>query len=204
MIKKILVATDASAASNRALEMAAQLANQYDAELLIIHVIRDMQIPFDIKEIPELESDTIESFATAREEIMRKVAESVLKDAKVKAEKAGANTVHTLIGTGDPATSILDVTKRREIDSFTPSSRHVASYFRQLQPITRRPVIPWRDLSSPVQSVPLQLYIFLPPEQVIWELYVHSLSLQHYTRCGFQPVVIRHRVVQALPECAGQ
>ena len=123
MIKKILVATDASAASNRALEMAAQLANQYDAELLIIHVIRDMQIPFDIKEIPELESDTIESFATAREEIMRKVAESVLKDAKAKAEKAGANTVQTLIGTGDPATSILDVTKRREIDMIVIGTR---------------------------------------------------------------------------------
>ncbi len=123
MIKKILVATDASAASNRALEMAAQLANQYDAELLIIHVIRDMQIPFDIKEIPELESDTIESFASAREEIMRKVAESVLKDAKAKAEQAGANTVHTLIGTGDPATSILDVTKRREIDMIVIGTR---------------------------------------------------------------------------------
>lgn len=123
MIKKILVATDASAASNRALEMAAQLANQYDAELLIIHVIRDMQIPFDIKEIPELESDTIESFATAREEIMRKVAESVLKDAKAKAEKAGANNVQTLIGTGDPATSILDVTKRREIDMIVIGTR---------------------------------------------------------------------------------
>ena len=98
MINRILVATDASAASNRALEMAAQLAEQYKADLLIIHVIRDMQIPFEIKEIPELESDTIESFATARDEIMRKVAESVLRDAKQKAEKAGASKVQTTIG----------------------------------------------------------------------------------------------------------
>ena len=56
MINKILVATDSSAASNRAVEMAAQMAEQYDAELHIIHVIRDMQIPFEIKEIPELEA----------------------------------------------------------------------------------------------------------------------------------------------------
>jgi nucleotide-binding universal stress UspA family protein len=116
MINRILVATDASAASNRALEMAAQLSTQYDAELLIIHVIRDMQIPFDIKEIPELESETIESFASAREEIMRKVAESVLRDARAKAGKAGASKIETTIGTGDPATSILDVAKRRETD----------------------------------------------------------------------------------------
>jgi len=123
MINRILVATDASAASNRALEMAAQLAEQYKADLLIIHVIRDMQIPFDIKEIPELESDTIESFATARDEIMRKVAESVLRDAKQKAEKAGVSKVQTTIGTGDPATSILDVAARRKADMIVIGTR---------------------------------------------------------------------------------
>lgn len=123
MINRILVATDASAASSRALEMAAQIAEQYKADLLIIHVIRDMQIPFEIKEIPELESDTIESFATARDEIMRKVAESVLRDAKQKAEKIGASKVQTTIGTGDPATSILDVAKRRKADMIVIGTR---------------------------------------------------------------------------------
>ncbi len=123
MIKRILVATDASAASNRALKMAAQLSSQYDAELIIVHVIRDMQIPFEIKEIPELESDTIESFASAREEIMRKVAETVLKEARQKAEKAGAINVQTTIGTGDPATSILDMAKRRKADMIVIGTR---------------------------------------------------------------------------------
>ena len=123
MINRILVATDASAASNRALNMAAQLSSQYNAELLIVHVIRDMQIPFEIKEIPELESDTIASFASAREEIMRKVAESVLKDARQEAEKAGAINVKTTIGTGDPASTILDVAKRGEIDMIVIGTR---------------------------------------------------------------------------------
>jgi nucleotide-binding universal stress UspA family protein len=123
MINNILVATDASAASNRALEMAAQLAEQHNAELLIVHVIRDMQIPFEIKEIPELESQQIESFSEAREKIMRKVAESVLKDARDKAGKAGANKIQTAIGTGDPATGILDFAKRREIDMIVIGTR---------------------------------------------------------------------------------
>jgi len=123
MINRILVATDASAASNRALKMAAELAQQHDAELLIIHVIRDMQIPFEIKEIPELESETIESFASAREEIMRKVAESVLRDARAKVEKAGVSKVQTTIGTGDPGTSILSVAKRRKIDMIVIGTR---------------------------------------------------------------------------------
>jgi nucleotide-binding universal stress UspA family protein len=123
MINRILVATDASAASNRALKMAVLFAGQHNAELLIIHVIRDMQIPFDIKEIPELESNKFESFNDAREEIMRKIAESVLRSAKEKAEKAGANKVRTAIGTGDPATSILGFAKRRKVDMIVVGTR---------------------------------------------------------------------------------
>jgi nucleotide-binding universal stress UspA family protein len=123
MINSILVATDASAASNRALKMAAQFAGQHDAELLIVHVIRDMQIPYEIKEIPELETHTFESFNDAREKIMRMIAESVLKTAKEKAVKAGANKVQTAIGTGDPASSILGFAKRRKIDMIVLGTR---------------------------------------------------------------------------------
>ncbi len=123
MINSILVATDASAASNRALKMAAQFAGQHNAELLIVHVIRDMQIPYEIKEIPELETHTFESFNDAREKIMRMIAESVLKTAKEKAVKAGANKVQTAIGTGDPASSILGFAKRRKIDMIVLGTR---------------------------------------------------------------------------------
>jgi len=89
MINRILVATDASAASNRALKMAVQFAGQHNAELLIVHVIRDMQIPFEIKEIPELEFNKFE----------------------------------TAIGTGDPATSILDFARRRKVDMIVIGTR---------------------------------------------------------------------------------
>jgi nucleotide-binding universal stress UspA family protein len=122
-LKLILVATDASAASNRALEMAVQIAGQHDAELLIVHVIRDMQIPFEIKEIPELEFNKFESFNDAREEIMRKIAETILRAAKEKAQKAGADKVQTAIGTGDPATGILDFARRREVDMIVVGTR---------------------------------------------------------------------------------
>ncbi len=123
MISNILVATDASAASNRAITMAAQFAGQHDAELLIVHVIRDMQIPFEIKEIPELETDTFETFNDAREGIMRKIAESVLRDAKEKAEGAGAKKVKTAIGTGDPAMSILGFAERSKSDMIVIGTR---------------------------------------------------------------------------------
>ena len=123
MINRILVATDASAASNRALEMAVQFAGQNNAELLLVHVIRDMQIPFEIKEIPELEFNKFEAFNDAREEVMRKIAETVLKTAKEKAKNAGATKIETAIGTGDPANSILDFAKRREVDLIVMGTR---------------------------------------------------------------------------------
>ncbi len=103
--------------------MAAQLADQYEAELLIVYVIRDMQLPFEIQEIPELEFNKFEAFNDAREEVLRKVAETVLKVAKQKAEKFGAKKIETAIGTGDPATSILGFVKRRKADMVVVGTR---------------------------------------------------------------------------------
>ncbi|TNF91428.1 MAG: hypothetical protein EP300_00550, partial [Gammaproteobacteria bacterium] len=85
MIKKILVATDASAASGRAVSIAAQLAVVHEAELLILNVIRDMQLPAELKEAPEFES-----FYNAREDLMRQIADKILGEAKKKAKKSGA------------------------------------------------------------------------------------------------------------------
>ncbi len=122
-MKNILVAADASSASKRAIKMAAQLAVQFGADLQIVHVIRDMQIPFEIKEIPELEDKTIETFNDVRETVMRKIAESVLKEAKETAIAEGASTVKTSIGTGDPATSILGFAKRAQTDMVVIGTR---------------------------------------------------------------------------------
>ena len=118
MIKKILVATDASAASNRAVSMAAYMAACHESELLILHVIRDMQLPTLLKKAPELEE-----FANKREDILRQVAETILHEAEARARKGGATRVQTAIGTGDPASSIIGFTKRRNIDIIVVGTR---------------------------------------------------------------------------------
>ncbi len=118
MIKKILVATDASAASNRAVSMAAYMAACHEAELLIIHVIRDMQLPAQMKQAPELEA-----FTNTREDILRQVAETILHDAEVQAKKGGAAKVKTAIGSGDPASSIIGFATQRKIDIIVVGSR---------------------------------------------------------------------------------
>ena len=118
MIKKILVATDASAASNRAVSEAAYLAAVHEAELLILHVIRDMQLPAQLKKTLE-----IEAFETKREDILREIAENILSEAAEKAKIEGVKKVQTAIGSGDPATSVIGFAKRRNIDTIVIGTR---------------------------------------------------------------------------------
>ena len=118
MIKKILVAADASGAANRAVVMAAHLASKHDAELLILHVIRDMQLPAVMKKAPELEQ-----FNHEREDILRQVADTILTEASDLAEKEGAKKIQTAIGSGDPASSVVGFAKRRGIDTIVVGTR---------------------------------------------------------------------------------
>ena len=118
MIKKILVATDASAASSRAVSYAAQLSVLHEAELLILNVIREMQLPAELKEAPEFEA-----FNNARDDLMRQAADRILSDAKKTAKQAGAKSIQTAIGSGDPATSVTGFAKRRNVDLIVVGTR---------------------------------------------------------------------------------
>ena len=118
MIKKILVATDASAASSRAVRFAARLSVQHESELLILNVIRDMQLPPTLRDDPDFES-----FYNARDEIMRLAADLILKEARQLAKKEGAKNVQTAIGSGDPATSVAGFARRRNIEMIVVGTR---------------------------------------------------------------------------------
>ena len=118
MIKKILVATDASAASARAVSYAARLSVLHEADLLILNVIRDMQLPAEMREMPEFES-----FFNTREDLMRQAAERILGAAKQMARQDGARSVQTAIGSGDPATSVAGFARRRKIDLIVVGTR---------------------------------------------------------------------------------
>ena len=118
MISKILVATDASPASERAVSFAARLSSQHEAELLILNVIRDMQLPAELREAPEFEA-----FYDARDELMRQAAERILGAARNRAKQEGARRIQIAIGSGDPATSIAGFARRRKIDLIVVGTR---------------------------------------------------------------------------------
>lgn len=118
MLKSVVVATDASPSSNRAVEMAAHLASVDGAALCVLYVVRDMQIPSELMKMAE-----VEKIAGDRDDVMGFVAKKVLKDAQARAQREGAENVQTVEGRGDPATVIMEIAEQRSADLIVMGTR---------------------------------------------------------------------------------
>jgi nucleotide-binding universal stress UspA family protein len=118
MIKNILVATDASSSANRAINFAADMAGKYDATLHLLYVVREMQLPAELKKMAEVEKIT-----GARTDVLDFVGRKILGDAEIRATKKGAAKVKSTLEHGDPATVILRYAKRRNIDLIVLGTR---------------------------------------------------------------------------------
>ena len=118
MIKSILVATDASPAANRALALAIEMAVKHEAALEIVYVIRDLQIPANLRDMAQ-----VMNMAGARGDVMMFVAEQVLSEARERARTGGVEEVGTYVGKGDPAGAIIAQAKRRKSDLIVLGTR---------------------------------------------------------------------------------
>jgi nucleotide-binding universal stress UspA family protein len=118
MLKNILVATDASPASNRAIDLAADMAGKYDATLHLVYAVREMQLPPELTKMAE-----VEKIVGARSDVLDFVGNKILADAEARALKKGAEKVKTALEHGDPATVILRIAKRRKIDLIVIGTR---------------------------------------------------------------------------------
>ena len=54
MVNRILVTTDGSPASNRAVDLAAHMTSKHDASLYLLNVIRDMQLPAELRKMARI------------------------------------------------------------------------------------------------------------------------------------------------------
>ncbi len=118
MIKKILVTTDGSPASNRAVDLAAHMAIKHDAPLYLLNVIRDMQLPAELRKMAK-----VEKIGSARQDVLEFVAEKILGDAERRAKRKGVKAVRKASCQGDPATAIAKYAQRNKIDLIVMGTR---------------------------------------------------------------------------------
>lgn len=118
-MKRIVAAVDRSEASLRAVDLAADLAGRYDAELVLLSVARDIGVP----------DPGMEAFA-AMEHIREPVPAlelEMLRDRlaplRDQALKKGAKTVSVDAVAGDAAEQILEVAKDDQADLIVVGSR---------------------------------------------------------------------------------
>ena len=100
MITSILVPYDGSESSNRALELACDIAGKYGAGLTLQHVVAGGKVPTEMQLFAEVEHLDEKDVPTA-------LGERILEGAVRQGEKAGVTAIRTVQVDGDPATEIL-------------------------------------------------------------------------------------------------
>ena len=112
MVEKILVPTDGSKGTDNAIKMAVDMAKLYNAELYIIYVVPEGEIPEKI-----LDYLKDEGFNGGLGKLSAKViGEAVLEPVLEKVKAHGVKSGKWMVLRGDPAQEILKFAKTRKID----------------------------------------------------------------------------------------
>ena len=109
MLDPILVATDGSDHADKAVALAAELSKKYGAKLIALHVIAqswESHVPEALKAYAR--SEHIEA---SEREILKAVGDQILHGASVLAREEGVEDIETILETGDPAATVLQVAK---------------------------------------------------------------------------------------------
>ncbi len=131
-MKRILVAVDGSDHARRAVELAADIAQKYDAELILVHVIDDKPLSDTARHLADVEfaealakqkwvnpepvvGDRYQALGKFLNEqdsrvttIKQLLGQRILDSVKEEARSHGAKQVTTLVKSGDPARAILE------------------------------------------------------------------------------------------------
>ncbi len=119
MNDNILVPVDGSEHSAKAVHFAADVAERYGSELLLLHVVQTHEVPDGLRRWAALEN-----VHEPPEWLMgTALAERVLEDAEGRAKKHGVKSVERLMENGNPARQILEVVAARKIDLVVMGTR---------------------------------------------------------------------------------
>lgn len=151
MFSNILCSIDGSDHSEKALELAIDLATRYQAKLHLIHVLhRDTNIE-QLQRYAEIEglahrikdenqrinsmevglalnSDSVFEDPAVSPRLLMEIGEHILKSAVEKAEDAGLTEINHTLENGDPAARIIDMVNRADIDCVVMGSRGLSDW----------------------------------------------------------------------------
>ena len=141
MIKTMLVPIDGSVHALRALELAVDMADRYDAKLILLNVIGPGPVPDQLRHMAEVEhivenktSDTAvpHSYAPVlgvrdsqfqEIKVLEGISQMLLGQAKQSANAKGINKIVKISDHGDPAECILRVAKQNNVDMILMGGR---------------------------------------------------------------------------------
>ena len=130
-MKHILVAVDGSDHARRALDLASDIAQKYDAGLVLVHVVDNEPLSEDARHLADVEfgellpkmapslpemriggrvggvSEFLEDQDARTAAIKKLLGERILESARERARERGVVDVKTVLGHGDPASAIL-------------------------------------------------------------------------------------------------
>jgi nucleotide-binding universal stress UspA family protein len=119
-MERILVGVDGSAPSLKAVDLAADLASNYNAELVLLTVVPHLAPVID----PAIEEYArLEHVPASALELAVAAAEAVLDGARREAQAKGATRITTEPSFGDPAEEIIAVARNRRTDLVVVGSR---------------------------------------------------------------------------------
>lgn len=119
MTKKILIPFDGSEHSKRAILFAADVAQQHNSELFLVHVVKDKDIPPEILEY--IKSEKING--GIGKVSAKLISEGIMKAAQKQIQEMGLQIAKSMVFRGDPAEEIIQFAKNNDIDMIVIGSR---------------------------------------------------------------------------------
>ena len=147
-VRTIVAAFDGSDHAYKALDLAADLAEKYDAQLIVLTVLSDKPLSdeerhlaateyhtdflekldtstlMDVRGDPRAVADLlVQQYGDAAHQMRKVVGENLMAKAHAKAMIRGVKSLETMIEEGDPATVILAAAKNANADMIVLGSR---------------------------------------------------------------------------------
>jgi nucleotide-binding universal stress UspA family protein len=147
VMQRIVVALDGSGHAEKALDLAADLATKYDAELVLLNVLSDRRLSDAERQMAETEylaelnnapdmpvvlraddprtvvQQLVRGSSVVAHRVRTALGERLMEGAHRRAREHGASKIRTILEDGDPAETIVRVAQQRAADTIVMGSR---------------------------------------------------------------------------------